>query len=217
MMRKALALFVVLIACVYGVFAETKDDVTVKASVTGEDIVAFTESPYLASSSDPVQGFADGINLRDITEGNKTSDTFYVSAKTNKAGALVMKLYGTALTLMDGNSPVSGASINNGQAVELKVVVVTNAVSDGSSVTNSGVTDKNEVSFTTAATAGPSAPTEGDQFITFKEGAASAGGDGKAGTGTRALTWALRASADGSQAQAGSYEAYLTLDLTSKG
>lgn len=217
MMRKALALFMVLIACVYGVFAETKDDVTVKASVTGEDIVAFTESPYLASSSDPVQGFADGINLEDITEGNKFSDYFYVSAKTNKAGALEMKLYGTALTLLkEEGGLVSDASIANGQAIELKVEVVAEDTDDGN-VVNSGITDKDEVSFTTAATAGPSAPTEGDQFITFKEGATSAGGDGKAGTGTRALTWTLRASADGSQAQAGSYEAYLTLDLTSKG
>ena len=217
MMRKALALFMVLIACVYGVFAETKDDETVKASVTGEDIVAFTEFPYLASSSDPVQGFAEGINLGDITEGNKTSDTVYVSAKTNKAGALVMKLYGTALTLMDGNSPVSGAFTDNGQAVELKVVVVTDAVSDGSSVINSGTTDKDEVSFTVAAKSGTSAPTTGDQYIIFTEGATAENNSGVAGTGTRALTWALRASADGSQAQAGYYEAYLTLDLTSQG
>lgn len=217
MMRKALALFMVLIACVYGVFAETKDDVTVKASVTGEDIVAFTESPYLDSSSDPVQGFADGINLEDITEGNTSRKYFYVSAKTNKAGALEMKLYGTALTLLkEEGGLVSDASIANGQAIELKVEVVAEDTDDGT-VVNSGIPDKDEVSFTTAATAGPSAPTEGEQFITFKEGATSAGGDGKAGTGTRALTWTLRASADGSQAQAGSYEAYLTLDLTSKG
>ena len=98
----------------------------------------------------------------------------------------------------------------------MKVEVVAEATDDGT-VVNSGITDKDEVSFTPAATAGPSAPTGGDQFITFKEGATIAGGDGKAGTGTRALTWTLRASADGSQAQAGSYEAYLTLDLTSKG
>ena len=217
-MRKALALFMVLIACVYGVFAETKDDVTIKASVTGGSSVAFTVSPYLDSSSELIQGFPEGIDLGDITEGNRTSDTFYVSAKTNKAGALEMKLYGTALTLTEGNALVDGASIDNGNAIELKVEVVTGAISEGAEVINSGITDKNKVSFRTAAKVGTSStPTEGDQFITFTEGAAVADGDGVPGKGTRALTWALRASADGRKAQAGKYEAYLTLDLTSNG
>lgn len=216
-MKKAVALFMVLIACVCAVFAADSDDVTVKALVDGKTSVAFTTSPYLDSSSELIQGgFSAGIDLGDITAGNTFSNYFYVSAKTNEAVALEMKLYGTALTLKEEDGLVSDASIEDGNAIKLNVEVVTVPTDDGT-VVNSGITDKNEVSFTVAATSGSSAPTEGDQFITFTEGATSAGGSGDPGTGTRALTWTLRASADGSQAQAGSYEAYLTLDLTNKG
>lgn len=218
-MRKILALVMILIASVCAVFASAdSDDVTIEASVDGKTSVAFTASPYTNAGSDLAQdAISTAISLGDITAGNTFSKYFYVSAKTNEAVALEMKLYGTALTLLkEEGGLVSDASIANGQAIELKVEVVAAATDDGT-VVNSGIPDKDEVSFTTAATAGPSAPIGGDQFVTFKEGATSAGGDGKAGTGTRALTWTLRASADGSQAQAGSYEAYLTLDLTSKG
>lgn len=210
-MKKAVALFMVLIACVCAVFAAESDDVTIEASVDGETSVAFTASPYTDAKSNLAQvAISTDIILGNITEGPKES-IFYASAKTNEAVALEMKLYGTALTLTESETPVDGASIENGNAIELKVEVVTTADDGTIQVVNSGSTDKNKVSFTTAATTTGAQEPVDDQYITFTEG------DGVPGKGTRALTWTLRASADGSKAQAGKYKAYLTLDLTSNG
>lgn len=201
-MKKVIAFFVTFIVLTGCVFAADSDSVEVTAKVDPKTIVAITIDPYTSTDEDPNKDdFSDGIELGNISAGLEESNPFYVSAKTNRSGALVMKLYGTALTLTSNDAIVDGATAKNGQVIALTV----EPVSEG--VTNQNLTaDKNTITFSTPATTAGSAPTNTEECITFTESS-------PVGTGFRALTQALQATADGSNAQAGDYVAYLTLDF----
>ena len=200
-MKKVIAFFVTFIVLTGCVLAVDSDSVEVTAKVDPKTIVAITSIAYTSPDTDPSKGdFNEGIGLGNISLGSTNSQIFYVSAKTNRSGALVMKLYGTALTLTSNNVIVDGAKVGNGRAIALTV----NTVSEGVTNLNLSV-DNNTITFETPATQNAvSAPTSGD-CITFTED--------PVGTGFRALTKALQVTADGSKAQAGDYVAYLTLDF----
>lgn len=201
-MKKVIAFFVTFIVLTGCVLAADSDSVKVTAKVDPKTIVAITSSAYTSPDTDPSKGdFNEGIGLGNISLGSTNSQIFYVSAKTNRSGALVMKLYGTALTLTSNNVIVDGAKVENGQAIDLTVNIVS-----GEEVSNRNLSvDNNTITFSTPATQNAvSAPTSGD-CITFTED--------PVGTGFRALTKALQVTADGSKAQAGDYVAYLTLDF----
>lgn len=202
-MKKVIAFFVTFIVLTGCVFAADSDSVKVTANVDPKTIVAITSDPYTSTDEEPNKDdFGDGIGLDNISAGLKKSTPFYVSAKTNRSGALVMKLYGTALTLTSNNAIVVGAKVENGQAIALTV----NTVSE-EGVTNLNLTaDEDTITFSTPATTAGSAPTNTEECITFTESS-------PVGTGFRALTQALQVTADGSNAQAGDYVAYLTLDF----
>lgn len=199
-MKKVIAFFVTFIVLTGCVLAVDSDSVEVTAKVDPKTIVAITSIAYTSPDTDPSKGdFNEGIGLGNISLGSTNSQIFYVSAKTNRSGALVMKLYGTALTLTSNNVIVDGDTVKNGQVIALTV----NTVSEG--VTNQNLTaDKDTITFETPATQS-SAPTNTEECITFTED--------PVGKGFRALTQALQVTADGSKAQAGDYVAYLTLDF----
>ncbi len=202
-MKKVIAFFVTFIVLTGCVFAADSDSVEVTAKVDPKTIVAITSIAYTSPDTDPSKDdFINGIELGNISAGPTESTTFYVSAKTNRNGALVMKLYGTALTLTSNNVIVDGATVGNWQAIALTVKTVS-----GENVSNMNLSvNKDTITFSTPATTSvESAPTNAEECITFTES--------PVGTGFRALTQALQVTADGSNAQAGDYVAYLTLDF----
>lgn len=193
LMKRFLLLFFCLLIVV-NVFAAESDDLKVLLKIDKYQEVAFTKDPY-TSASDELASMSDSVDLGTITGGNKSSEKFYASAKTNWSTPFKMTIYGTALTLDSENSSTP---------IPLTVAVVDD---------NNNAGDILHSATFTEAWNGTNDKPDSTKTIVLIEGESSESLDGKAGTSARPLTWALKASVANVDALEGSYEACLWLEV----
>ncbi len=196
-MRKILFLILSLFL-VANVFAAESDDLKVLLKIDKYQEVAFTAGPY---TSGVLTSMESVVDLGEITGGDESSTTFYASAKTNWSTPFTMTIYGTALTLKNGDT------YDSSHTIPLKVAVVQNELNAGETIPSetfeaswTGTTTRGEDSYTTPS-------------ILLVEGASTEQPGGNAKASARCLTWELQASVANVDALEGSYEACLWLEV----
>lgn len=179
-MKKVMVFFLLLLVACMG-FAEEKSlQVTLEIAEIPVE-VAFTIDSYTkpAEKLDQMPDIDYGDSITAIPDNETLTKSFWASAKTNSANPLTMKIYGTALTRDKGNSTY--------ETIPLELSIATGSGTPNSSrqTTESPVTLDN-VYTSSMSWSGA------DLGLTLVEGATSnSDATGKAGMGTRALTWNL--------------------------
>lgn len=179
-MKKVMVFFLLLLVACMG-FAEEK---SLKVTLEIEAIpvgLAFTADAYTkpgeALTQMPDVDFGEGIT--EIPDSDTPSKSFWASAKTNSANPLKIQVCGTALTRDAGNSSYETIPL------ELSIATGSGTPNSSSQTTEPPVTLDN-VYTSSMSWSGA------DLGLTLVEGATSnSDATGKAGMGTRALTWNL--------------------------
>lgn len=205
-MKKVMVFFLLLLVACMG-FAEPPYVETLNVTLTIAEIpveVAFTADPYTTPSDSPLKMKQTLVDLGEIKESGMNEESFWASAKTNSATHLTMKIYGTALTRKTADDPPEYTS----EIIPLKLLISEDPKAKNSS-------DQKDTAKFDQAYSADSTWSNYNLGLTLVEGATlNSGETGKAGLGTRALTWNLKVSPTvepGKTLTAGSYESYIWL------